>query len=295
MARGSVKRLWRETGYLVEPKNTRDVMAMIGAVGTHSTGQRFAWRGLSSADYTVLSSLHRDLGVSSNEASVRKAEDETISRAHEWGLGVAKLGLVDDFQLLADLQHYGVPTRLIDVTSDPITALWFACQRPSAEDVILDGLIVAINTTSYGHTLALTPADGTYATLGATHSSSRSKALSQPQPFTVRAAEANPRLASQAGFFISGAVPDKPTDVFPSIAVDFSPHPGDLNLLATRGRGRPKELPFVAILIPNSIKGKLLASLDGTYNKSARTLFPDFSGFREFGQRTGSREPSKAV
>ena len=208
-------------------------MAMIGAVGTHSTGQRFAWRGLSSADYTVLSSLHRDLGVSSNEASVRKAEDETISRAHEWGLGVAKLGLVDDFQLLADLQHYGVPTRLIDVTSDPITALWFACQRPSAEDVILDGLIVAINTTSYGHTLALTPADGTYATFGATHSSSRSKALSQPQPFTVRAAEANPRLASQAGFFISGQFPTSQL-TYSQALQSISPHTWETSISSPR-------------------------------------------------------------
>ncbi len=37
--------------------------------------------------------------------------------------------LVDDFQLLADLQHFGVPTRLVDVTSNPMTALWFATEQ----------------------------------------------------------------------------------------------------------------------------------------------------------------------
>ncbi|MFD9960007.1 FRG domain-containing protein [Amycolatopsis sp. NPDC058986] len=32
------------------------------------------------------------------------------------------------------MQHHGVPARLVDVTSDPVTALWFATEehRPDA-------------------------------------------------------------------------------------------------------------------------------------------------------------------
>jgi hypothetical protein len=118
--------------------------------------------------------------------------------------------------------------------------------------------------------------------------------LATPSPFTVRAAEANPRLASQAGYFIAGAVPLNPAAVFPSVDIGFRPRSSPLDLLSARTAGQPEKLPFVAILVRRELKQKLLAHLDGTYNKSARTLFPDFSGFREFGAIAGSGEPSKA-
>lgn len=36
--------------------------------------------------------------------------------------------------LLAKLQHYGIPTRLLDITSNPLTALYFACKDHPEKD-----------------------------------------------------------------------------------------------------------------------------------------------------------------
>jgi hypothetical protein len=52
---------------------------------------------------------------------------------------------INDLQLLAALQHAGVPTRLLDVTANPLTALWFA----SASHPNADGLLLAFNLSQY--------------------------------------------------------------------------------------------------------------------------------------------------
>lgn len=38
------------------------------------------------------------------------------------------------FDLLVKLQHYGIPTRLLDVTSNPLIALYFACKDNACKD-----------------------------------------------------------------------------------------------------------------------------------------------------------------
>lgn len=43
-------------------------------------------------------------------------------------------GLDNDFELIAKMQHYGLKTRLLDVTRNPLVALYFAVMPPTEED-----------------------------------------------------------------------------------------------------------------------------------------------------------------
>lgn len=290
--RGSI---WKRTGWYVTPNDSREVMAVIGAIGVHSVGQRFAWRGMSSADHQVTSSIHRRLGLGLGEEEVRAAELRLLKDARAWGLGLGDTAYVDDLELLADMQHYGIETRFLDFTSNPMTALWFACQTDKDKTVSKSGLLLALNVSGWP-TYASVGASNTWGHMSNPNGTTLDQALAKGVPFLVESSHPNDRLRAQEGFFVTSAVPSSSLfsrllqTPFISLEVMFPQgDPDDLHrkLTAARVRGAPQRLPFVAIIIKANLKAKLLAYLENTYNRSARVLFPDFAGYREFAAHGG--------
>jgi hypothetical protein len=91
------------------------------------------WRGVVDADWGLYSSLYRRL----KKLSPHVSEDEMlreelrilIKARSEWRLdGMSAL------EILAHIQHYGGPTRLLDVTENPLIAAWFAVEKKWMDD-----------------------------------------------------------------------------------------------------------------------------------------------------------------
>lgn len=116
-----------ESVRLENPKTLPELLAIFDA---DSNSEEVVWRGQSNMMWAPFPTLYRRLRLSGfadaqiNESLIRWAETRIIEDAKRQSLVGEGPGSVTE--LMACLQHYGGATRLLDVTSNPYVALYFA-------------------------------------------------------------------------------------------------------------------------------------------------------------------------
>jgi hypothetical protein len=118
---------------------------------------RFAWRGQVDSSWALHSSLYRRLLIgkakSLDEIETQEEEGKILAELHRWRLhSPASHGRLSILNQLAMLQHYGAPTRLIDITFNAWVGVWFAVEQKwrNGEEVFhdVDGRIFAIDISN---------------------------------------------------------------------------------------------------------------------------------------------------
>ncbi len=87
--------------------------------------QSIWYRGCGSGAYTLLPSLYRH-GILRTPDELSDLERRLMTRFRQRSMPYHSRPLSDDWDTLFFMQHYGVPTRLLDWTENPLIALHFA-------------------------------------------------------------------------------------------------------------------------------------------------------------------------
>lgn len=269
----------------------------------------FAWRGIGHAAYPLNSSLYRRLwwtrrfhkkaAPPPREDELQEAEDAVIAEAMSWGLHSGARGRLSALELLATLQHYGAPTRLIDISFSPLVGAFFSLG--SERDAGDDGRLFAVDVTDR---LIEPGNDWEHA---------------QRVPWKVpgvpdwtsavrawRPAAFDRRIAAQQGGFLLGGVPNRSADRkgWPKNPA----HPGSwwtqdemraaLPIAARAHKFERKAgakptggQALFSIRIASAAKAEIAHVLKTRYSLDHSTLFGDFSGLAEYGVKALRRAP----
>ncbi|MYM71238.1 FRG domain-containing protein [Duganella sp. FT134W] len=268
--------------------------------------QQFVWRGQAMADWPLYSSLYRrkrlTTGTDIKEKDLQAEEHEILAKLHQWGLhSTAQNGRLSVLRQLAILQHYGAPTRLIDITFNAFVAAWFAVeQKWNNGTEILEDKDARLFAFDVSNRLINENSDfrsweddlftpWRTGRTGAPKSKDWTESV-----FAWKASNLDGRIFAQNGGFLFGGVPTstpqvprgpgkKPgfwsgEEVRKATCLALRPHKFD----ATKGTP-PRNGALYTFRITARAKQDIRRQLEQMFGYRHSTIYPDYTGFAQFG------------
>lgn len=107
--------------------------------------QALFYRGHADSSWELKPAVYRDYKEDGKKKSYRDVElqlyQEMLRRSPQ-----SFRDCKTTFERLVKMQHYGLPTRLLDITQSPLVALYFACREKNEGNNSCDGAVLVIKT-----------------------------------------------------------------------------------------------------------------------------------------------------
>ena len=124
----------------LEVERLDEIFLVLAELARKSVSGMYIYRGEPNCHPRVSSSLYRQFpDIGGQHFHIESVQAEMLQAAAQF------IGQFDKDDVLAQLQHYGYPTNLIDFTSDYHIALFFACDGEPQED----GRVILLQAAGY--------------------------------------------------------------------------------------------------------------------------------------------------
>ena len=117
------------------------------------------FRGVPNDAFEIQASAYRRLTEAerNNSSKLLEINKDLIQKARGRGHDQKNSQQLSDLELLAELQHFGAGTCLIDFTRSALVALWFACQPNTIGEEEANGKVFAVRSNDTVHLKTVNP------------------------------------------------------------------------------------------------------------------------------------------
>lgn len=208
-------------------------------------GKRLWYRGCGKASHKLKPSLYRHKKHQTID-EILVLEKELLARFRQRSIPFHSRPLTDEWEWLFLMQHYGVPTRLLDWSESPLMALFFAVTLAahkigkSGRPVFSgDACIWLLDPEKWNkHSVSLKSFPGSVLTTDDANSTAYKPvgnvATMKPSPIALYGAHNSQRIVAQRGVFVCFGKDTRPMEV----AYDKEGFPADclMKLVLKKGR-----------------------------------------------------------